>query len=94
MTKKEFFEEPMDELKVEVEEERKSTLMEKLKRNRKTIIERSLIVGGTIVGIIAAYTLLKDQSDYDDIVYDVPEARLDGPSTGIETGSNSESKTE
>lgn len=94
MTEKEFFEEPTDEMNIAIEEERKSTLMEKLKRNKKTIIKRSLIVGGTIVGIIAAYTLLKDKGDYAELVYDVPEARLDGPSTDIETGLNSESKTE
>ena len=95
MTEKEFFEEPVDEMYVMIEEEeRKPTLMEKLKRNKKTIIKRSLIVGGTIVGIIAAYTLLKDKGDYEELDYDVPEARLDGSSTSIETESDSESKTE
>lgn len=52
---------------VEVEVVEKESLLEMIKANKKTIIKRGLIIVGSIVGLVAAYKLMKaDQNNYGD----------------------------
>ena len=58
---------------VEVEVVEKESLLEMIKANKKTIIKRGLIIAGSIVGLVAAYKLMKaDQEHYydDDLTVD------------------------
>ena len=59
---------------VEVEVVEKESLLEMIKANKKTIIKRGLIIAGSIVGLVAAYKLMKaDQNnhgDWEDVDFD------------------------
>ena len=57
---------------IEVEVVEKESLLEMIKANKKTIIKRSLIIAGSIVGLVAAYKLMKADQEhyYDDLTVD------------------------
>lgn len=58
---------------VEVEVVEKESLLEMImKANKKTIIKRVLIIAGSIVGLVAAYKLMKADQEhyYDDLTVD------------------------
>lgn len=57
---------------VEVEVVEKPSLLEMIEANKKTIIKRVLIIAGSIVGLVAAYKLMKAGQEhyYDDLTVD------------------------
>ena len=68
---------------VEVEVVEKESLLEMITSNKKTIIKRGLIIAGSIVGLVAAYKLMKADQEryYDDLTVVDSDISGDGEAT-------------